>query len=266
VNIKTTLIVGLFAVGSSLSANATLVNIYFDDPSASDSFTHADIGQHGTDGLGSHNFISWNVGNVSMTSKYNQPVSQVVVVGGEDDAGYWDLTNLSGPLGVVTKYDYVSGSNTYDAFAEIALVKNDGIGEAGFNNYPAYYARVALDKFELYRHQAYDTFTIVDSLDLASTYSGTDFSLSFSLEHTGGTEVIVGATFAQNGISLGSLSYTDPAGYTTGYLAISGGDSQNTGTIYGVEFTFFGVPEPSALVLMLCGGVLIRFFWRNRRS
>ncbi|MBU0677741.1 MAG: PEP-CTERM sorting domain-containing protein [Verrucomicrobia bacterium] len=242
----------LIVVFSAISASADYITTF--STGASNDFQFAAIGQHGTSGAGGNNIITWNSGSVRLESRYEQPVSRLLVAGdngsGLDDGKF----NLSyADITASLWFDYYSGDSD-TAFVEVALNAN-GLPTA--NNYPVYYAQVETNRFTLFRHQAYNSVTVVDSFNLASTVSGANLQLILSASDAGGGAVDLTAEFLQNGSSIASLSYSDPGGYLSGYAGFAGGDARNTGTLYGIDATSFSVgsvvPEPHSLVLLTLG-------------
>lgn len=227
------------------------VVVTFDTPAAENSFQYAKIGQAGTTGEGPHNFIDWENGFVRLSSRYNQPVSRFLVVGGDANDGYFN--NAQTTVKSEINFTYYNG-NSYDNFVQVAL-NSENLSTV--NNYPIYYARVAGNEFELYRHQGYDNYSVVDSYTLPSTLSGGQYVLSLTGVNVSGGTLDLVAEFYKDDALVASLNYEDANGFLNGYTGFGGGDAFNTGTIRGVEITQFEggspIPEPGALSLILLG-------------
>ena len=162
------------------------------------------------------------------------------------------------------KFDYVSG-NTDTAMAEVSMAAN---GLALVNNYPVYYLRVSTNRFELYRHQAYNTLSVLDYVDLASTASGSNFEMKLIAEDGAGGAMDFSASLWQNGLEIASFTTSDATPYASGYAGFGGGgDVRNTGSVNGILVTSISVgaitsaiPEPGSFVLMALAACGIRLF------
>lgn len=234
---------------------------------AENDFQFAASGQHGADGTGTHNFITWNDGSVSLTSRYNQPVTQFLTTG-DNGSGLNDGVFSTSGLQIDMQYNYVSG-DTDTAMAEISMAAN---GLALVNNYPVYYLRVSTNRFELYRHQAYNTVSVLDHADLASTASGSNFEMKLIAEDGTSGAIDFTASLWQNGSEIASFTTSDATPFVAGYAGFGGGgDVRNTGDVNGVLLTSYSVgaitsaiPEPGTLGLMGLTGVLFLCFRRSR--
>jgi len=258
-------IIPALVVVACMSASGAYVTD-FTSPTVSSDFQYAQIGQQGTDGAGAHNFILWDDANgyVRLSSRYYQPVSRILIRGGDADNG---VMNAAGDATFVSMtYRYFNG-DTFNAFAQVAL---HAAKSSGANNYPVYWAQVRTNTFTIWRQQVFDSsLTAVATYNLPTTLSAGSFELRLSGQNTGGSTMQLQSTFYQDGNLIASLSYTDAAGFLSGYAGFAGGDGFNTANIRGIEILNFSagnvIPEPSSAILMILGVAVLRRIWRSRR-
>lgn len=213
-------------------------------PSGADAdFQWAAIGQHGTEGAGGNNEITWNEGSVILMSKYFQPVSRMLIKGdngsGADD-GRFSVSD--GELEASLSFDYFAGDSD-SAMVEVAL---NASGLKTANNYPAYYARVSENAITITRHEGYGKSSVVATEKLATKVSGSNLILKFKVADVDGN-INLSAELHQNGVSVASVSGSDSDGFKSGYAGFGGGDARNSGTKYGIMATGFTVRAPVAV-------------------
>jgi hypothetical protein len=227
----------------------------FPSAATSNDFSRAQIGQTGNEPSST---VTWQTGSAILEARYSQHTSLALIKG---DSGSGLNNGVFSNSTAILSFDFYNGASTDTGWVEIGI---NMANSTGANNFPSYYARVVTNHFFLFRHHAYNDFSIVDSETLGSTASGTNFALIISAENTGGTSVGLSAALKQNGSTLADLSYTDAAGYLSGYAGFSGGQGEpNTSTFMGIEATEFSVaqiPEPGSIGLLFVAAGLLRFF------
>lgn len=259
------MITALLLIGSVSLCHADFITLF--PVSASNDFQHAQIGTHGRNGTETHNNIEWNTGYVRLDSRYFQPVSRILISGdngsGLDD-GVFSLANDD--IQVRLSYDYYAGDSD-SALAEVALNMPNNSGN---NNYPVYFARVSTNALQLYRQSDFSVIDMVAMSTLDTTASGNNMELILTATDAGGDAVDLSVHLLQNGSVISSTTYNDADGYQSGYAGFAGGDARSTGTFYGIDATEFyvgtplAIPEPSALVLLGLGTVLLTGYRRRR--
>lgn len=154
-----------------------------------------------------------------------------------DDGSGLNTGHFTGSVHAVLSYNYYKG-DTDNAYAEVAVA----IGSTkGFNNFPAYRARVFTNYLEIIREQAHNTATTLATYDLPETLSDRGFELSLQARHDGPSGVNLIATLSQNGKIAAEITASDASGFRAGYAGFMGGDGRNTGTFRGIDITGFTV-------------------------
>lgn len=224
----------LLGIGSTQAAYVA----DFSSASTSNDFQYASIGQVGVSGtVDVYRVIQWDTANkwLRLYSKYDSMVSRVLIK--SDDGSGLNDGKYTGTVYASIAYNYNNGGTTTNAGVAVAVaLKNN----SGVNNYPSYYARVRLNKFDLVRHNSYDS-TITTSSNLPVIYSGNDFRLELRATQVGGMNVDLVATLSQSNSKIAELKYSDTSGYLSGYVGFMGGDGTNTASFRGIDVTNFVV-------------------------
>lgn len=234
---------GALAFGA-LSAQADYTANLFSGTAAND-FQFAAFAQHGVAGGDGNSWITWNgsAGAVSLSGRYQRVVTRFLIK--SDDGSGLNDGAYTGSVFASISYNYSSGSNTSNSVAEVALAAKQ-LNAA--NNYPLYFAQVSTNRLNLFRWNAYNSYSIVASATLPQTLFGRYFTLQLRSSHAGSSQVNLAASLRQYDAEIASVSYSDAAGYRKGYIGFGAGENLNSGSIREINVSDFRVnTEPSPI-------------------